>query len=256
MEKLKVILVDDELAARNVLKNLLNRCDADIEIVSSCSDIPEAVSSIKALNPDLVFLDVQMPNYAGYEIVNFFDELTFEIIFVTAYDQFAIKAFEINAIDYIVKPVERNRLDAAIKKAKIKLKQKNQIEHYRLLLNSIQGKELGKIVVSELSEGQVSKRVIQVQEIIAIEANGAYSKVHLENETPFLISRNLKYFESLLPEDGPFLRSHRSWILNLEHVLKFNPRFGDVKMTKGVAAKVSKSQFGTFEERTIQRDTL
>jgi len=250
MNKLKVIIVDDELAARNVLQNLLVRYDVELDIVALCQDIPEAVSSIKEFKPDLVFLDVQMPDYAGYEIVNFFDELTFEIIFVTAYDQFAIKAFEINAIDYIVKPVERNRLSESISKAKERLKQKSQIEHYQLLLNSIHGKEMGKIVLSELSDGQVSKRILNLQEIIAIEASGAYSKVHLENDSPFLISRNLKYFQSLLPENSTFFRSHRSWILNIEHVLKFNPRFGDVKMTNDLSAKVSKNQLEKFEERS------
>jgi two-component system LytT family response regulator len=250
MDKLKVIVVDDEAAARNVLKNLLDRGNVNLDIVASCSDVPEAVTCIKELQPDLVFLDVQMPDYAGYEIVNFFDEITFEIIFVTAYDQYAIKAFELSAIDYIVKPVERKRLDEAIQRTQNKITQKNQIEHYQLLLDSIHGKELGKIVLSELREGQLSKRILHLKDIIAIEASGAYCQVNLTNGEPFLVSRNLKYFESLLPEGGPFFRSHRSWILNLEHVVKFNPRFGDVSMTNGVAAKVSRSHLELFEERT------
>jgi len=106
MQKLKTIIVDDEEPARNVLKNLLKRIDENIEVVALCENVPDAVEQIKSLKPDLVFLDVQMPEYAGYELVNFFDKVNFQIIFVTAYDQFAIKAFQCSAIDYIVKPVE------------------------------------------------------------------------------------------------------------------------------------------------------
>lgn len=252
MNRLRVIVVDDEAAARNVLSNLLHMSKTNVEIVATCCDVTEAVESINKLKPDLVFLDVQMPDFAGYEIVNFFDEISFEIVFVTAYDQYAIKAFELNAVDYIVKPIERNRLDEAIEKAQNKLDQQNKIEQYQLLLNSIKGEAMGNIAISELSNGQVSKRILHLKDIIAIEAKGAYCDVHLLNEPPFLVSRNLKYFESLLPEDASFFRSHRSWILNLEHVAKFKPRFGDVYMTQDLVAKISKNRMEAFEERTLR----
>lgn len=251
MNRLKVIVVDDEAAARNVLSNLLQMSKTNVDIVATCCDVPEAVECINRLKPDLVFLDVQMPNYAGYEIVNFFDEINFEIIFVTAYDQYAIKAFELNAIDYIVKPIERNRLNEAIEKAQNKLEQKNKIEQYQLLLNSIKGQSMGNIAISELSNGQVSKRVLSLKDVIAIEAKGAYCHVHLMNDAPFLVSRNLKYIESLLPEESSFFRSHRSWILNLEHVSKFKPRFGDVNMKQDLVAKVAKNRIEAFEKRTL-----
>ncbi|MFT5778774.1 MAG: two-component system LytT family response regulator [Crocinitomicaceae bacterium] len=251
MNRLKVIIVDDEAAARNVLSNLLHMSKINVEILATCCDVPEAVECINRLKPDLVFLDVQMPNYAGYEIVNFFDEITFEIVFVTAYDQYAIKAFELNAVDYIVKPIERNRLNEAIEKAQNKLEQKDNMEQYQLLLDSIHGKAMGNIVISELSEGQVSKRILHLKDIIAIEAKGAYCNVHLLNESPFLVSRNLKYFESLLSEEAPFFRSHRSWILNLEHVTKFKPRFGDVNMTQDLVAKIAKNRIIAFETLTL-----
>lgn len=252
MNQLKVIVVDDEAAARNVLSKLLHMSKTNVDIIASCCDVPEAVESINKLKPDLVFLDVQMPNYAGYEIVNFFDEINFEIVFVTAYDEYAIKAFELNAVDYIVKPMERNRLDEAIEKVQNKLEQKNKIEQYQMLLSSIQGQTLSKIAVSELSNGQISKRILDLKDIIAIEAKGAYSHVHLINDSPFLVSRNLKFFESLLPQDAPFFRSHRSWILNLEHVSKFKPRFGDVNMSQDLVAKISKNRIEAFEERTLR----
>ncbi|MFT6922826.1 MAG: two-component system LytT family response regulator [Crocinitomicaceae bacterium] len=250
MSRLKVILVDDESAARNVLTNLLQRCCGNVDIVASCEDVLEAVKCIKKFKPDLVFLDVQMPNYAGYEIVNFFDEIDFEIVFVTAFDQYAIKAFELSAIDYIIKPVARHRLDEAIKKVERKLTQRATIENYQLLLESMRGKELGKIVLSELSDGKLNKHILHLKDIISIEAMGAYCKVYLMNDASFLVSRNLKYFESLLPSEAPFFRSHRSWVVNLDHVVQFNPRSGIVQMKNDITAKISKNRLELFEKAT------
>ena len=98
MTKIRALIVDDEQAARNVLSNLLRRINENIEIVGEAIDVPTAVEKIKEVKPDVVFLDIQMPNYAGYEIVNFFDTINFDIVFVTAYDEFAIKAFELSAV--------------------------------------------------------------------------------------------------------------------------------------------------------------
>ena len=250
MNKLKVIIVDDEAAARNVLENLLHMSKTNVEILARCSDLPQAVEVIKQHNPDLVFLDVQMPDYAGYEIANFFETIDFEIIFVTAYDQYAIKAFELNAIDYIVKPIERSRLNEALEKVQMKLDQENKLERYQSLLDSIQEQVIGNIVIPELSGGQISKRILRIKDIIAIEAKGAYCQLHLLDESPFLVSRNLKYLEALLPDDSRFFRSHRSWLLNLSHVETLWPKLGEVHMSKKLIARISKDQIKAFEEQT------
>ncbi|MCJ8292278.1 MAG: response regulator transcription factor [Crocinitomicaceae bacterium] len=250
MNKLKVIIVDDEAAARNVLENLLHMSKTNVEILARCSDLPQAVEAIKQHAPDLVFLDVQMPDYAGYEIANFFETIDFEIIFVTAYDQYAIKAFELNAIDYIVKPIERSRLNEALEKVQMKLDQENKLERYQSLLDSIQEQAIGNIVIPELSGGQISKRILRIKDIIAIEAKGAYCQLHLLDEPPFLVSRNLKYLEALLPDDSRFFRSHRSWLLNLSHAETLWPKLGEVHMSKKLIARISKDQVKAFEEQT------
>ncbi|PHR17140.1 MAG: DNA-binding response regulator [Fluviicola sp.] len=250
MNKLKAIIVDDEAAARNVLENLLHMSKTNVEILARCSDLPQAVEAIKQHKPDLVFLDVQMPDYAGYEIANFFETIDFEIIFVTAYDQYAIKAFELNAIDYIVKPIERSRLNEALEKVQMKLDQENKLERYQSLLDSIQEQAIGNIVIPELSGGQISKRILRIKDIIAIEAKGAYCQLHLLDEPPFLVSRNLKYLEALLPDDSRFFRSHRSWLLNLSHVETLWPKLGEVHMSKKLVARISKDQIKAFEEQT------
>ena len=123
--KIKTIVVDDEESARDVIKNLLVRFCPDIEIVDICTSVPEAVESIKIHKPQLVFLDIEMPNYAGFEIVNFFEEVNFEIVFLTAYEQYAIKAFEISAIDYLLKPISFARFSRAISKVQAKKEEGN-----------------------------------------------------------------------------------------------------------------------------------
>ncbi len=246
MNKIKALIVDDESAARDVLENLIVRGSNSIEIVGKCANVTEAVDKIKELTPAVVFLDVQMPNYAGYEIVDFFDEINFEIIFVTAYDQYAIKAFELSAVDYLVKPINRQRLNEAIQKLEVRVDQKGAIKNYELLRDTMKGKELGKIVISELG----NKRIIQLSEIIAIEGKGAYSWLFLQDKKSLLVSKNLKHFESVLPENDVFFRSHKSWIINLDLIQEVNKGKGEILLSESVTARLSKYRLTEFYEAT------
>ncbi|MFT6243336.1 MAG: two-component system LytT family response regulator [Salibacteraceae bacterium] len=243
MTKINAILVDDEKRARNVLSSLLEFNCPELNVVAECSNVPDAVEQIKRLNPDVVFLDVQMPNYAGYEIVKFFDEINFEIIFVTAYDQYAIKAFELSAIDYLIKPINRTRLTEAVSKLSSKMKERDQLADYSVLLGSIQDNEFKQIVIPELGD----RRVLELNTIIAIEADGAYSKVHLIDNKSITVSKTLKYFESVLPEDINFFRSHRAWIINLKHLKQFNKTKGIVTLGEDIIAKISRNKVVEFQ---------
>ena len=248
MKPIRALIVDDEIAARDVLKNLLIRVSNSVEVVGSTHDVPSAVEKIKLLRPDVVFLDVQMPNYAGYEIVNFFEEIDFEIIFVTAYDEYAIKAFELSAVDYLVKPINRLRLKEAIAKLEQKIERVGAKENYETLMESIKDKELGKIVIPELG----NKRVLQLSDIIAIEAKGAYSNIYLKNAKPLLVSKNLKHFESVLPEDQIFFRSHKSWIINLNEIQALSKSSGEIKLTDNICARLSKYRVPDFQAATSE----
>ena len=244
MSKINAIIVDDERRARNVLTSLLERCCPEINILAECSNVPDAVEEINRSHPDVVFLDVQMPNYAGYEIVNFFDKIDFEIVFVTAYDHYAIKAFELSAIDYLIKPINRLRLVEAVDKLKAKLVKQKQLNDYSILLESMQEKEFKQIVIPELGD----RRVLELKTVVAIEADGAYSKVHLIKGLPITVSKTLKYFESVLPEDVEFFRSHRGWIINLKHLKNFNKTSGIVSLGENIAAKISRNKLAEFEK--------
>lgn len=245
MEKLNAILVDDEEAARNVLAQLLTRNCPSVRILDTCVDVPSAVESIRKFSPDVVFLDVQMPNYAGYELVNFFDQIDFEIVFVTAYDHYAIKAFELSAVDYLVKPINRQRLIDAVEKLSVRITEKNAIRDYHLLKDSLQTKKIEHLVIPELG----NHRIVKLDEIIAIEANGAYSTIHLECEKKITVSKNLKHFESILPEEGSFFRTHKSWIINLKKVEQYAKSDLEILLKRGIIAKLSKYKKASFEER-------
>ena len=244
MSKINAIIVDDERRARNVLSSLLERCCSDINVIAECSNVPDAVEEINKSNPDVVFLDVQMPNYAGYEIVNFFKKIDFEIIFVTAYDRYAIKAFDLSAIDYLIKPINRVRLGEALDKLKARLVEQKQLNDYSALLETIKGKEFKQIVIPELGD----RRVLKLSTIIAIEADGAYSTVHLISGQKITVSKTLKYFETVLPEDADFFRSHRGWIVNLKHLITFNKSEGTITLNDSVTAKISRNRVVEFEK--------
>lgn len=243
MKQINAILVDDEPRARRVLRNLLTKSPKDISVVAECNSVQSAVKKIVELKPDVVFLDVQMPYYAGYEIFNFFEEINFEIIFVTAYEDYVMKAFELCAIDYLVKPVDRERLDEALKKLDNRLVEKNKLLKYETLLNTMSSKKHSQIVIPELG----NRRIIDLNNVIAIEAEGAYSKFYLLNAKPLLVSKNLKYFEDVLPRKGDFFRSHRGWIVNLKYLKTVNKTKGELQLKQNIKAKLSRSRYSEFE---------
>lgn len=243
MANINAVIVDDEESARDVLSNLLARAFPEIKIVATCSNVPDAAVQIKHYNPDVVFLDVEMPNYAGYEIVGFFEKIDFEIIFITAFDQYAIKAFELSAVDYLVKPINRMRLAEAVTKLKEKVGHKKAIGDYQVLLESIKTNSLDKIVIPEIG----NRRILLLNDIIAIEGKGAYSSIYLNQKKSIVVSKNLKYFENVFPSNAAFFRSHKSWIINFDCVKSYNKSKSQVLLNGDIIAKLSKYRITEFE---------
>lgn len=245
--KLKAILVDDEESARNVLSNLLLRFCPQIEIVDKCTNVLDAVESIKKNQPNVVFLDIEMPNYAGYEIISFFEEVTFEIVFVTAYDKYAIKAFEISAVDYLLKPIEIDRLKQAVERLVAKTSLKNSSKNFSTLKENLKSDIVSKIVVRK-NDGQ---EIVVIDDIIAIEAQEAYSCIHT-TRNKYMMSKNLKHFEILLENNTHFFRSHKSWIVNLKKVQLFSKSISEIQLLNGLSAKLSKYKIAEFEELILK----
>ena len=174
MNKLRAILVDDEESARDVLENLLRRFCPEIELLKKCNNVEQAVEAIKIYQPDLVFLDIEMPNYRGYELVNFFSEINFEIIFVTAYDRYAIKAFEVSAVDYLLKPIEIDRLKESVERVSSKFGKFQNLEKINHLKDALRSETLQSLIATKNG----NQYVVSLKDIIAIEAQESYSCIH------------------------------------------------------------------------------
>lgn len=243
MSKLKAILVDDEASAREILENLLLRFPSQIELVKQCENILEAVEAIKKHQPDVVFLDIEMPNYSGYEIVNFFDEINFDIVFITAYDQYALKAFEISAVDYILKPIAIDRLKEAIEKLVIRKERKTSFEQLKLLSKTLQHDKVEQMVI--LDKGY--KHFVEIDNIIAIEAQESYCTIYLNSDKTFLMSKKLKYYETLFAENKLFFRSHKSWIINTSSIESYSKSNGEINLNNNLVAKLSRYKISDFE---------
>jgi len=244
---LKAIIVDDEESARDVLANLLKLFCPQIDVVGVETNVPDAVKLIKTCRPDVVFLDIEMPNYAGYEIVSFFEKIDFEIIFVTAYDKYAVRAFEVSAVDYLLKPVEISRLKNAVSKLSDKTELKHLSDSYRVLTENMQSEELSRIIVRHNG----SQKIINTKEVVTIEANQAYSIIHTD-ENKYLMSKNLKYFEKILEGNRNFFRSHKSWIVNRDYIKSFSKSKLEILLNTGMVAKLSKQRKSEFEKLLIK----
>lgn len=235
MQKLSAIIVDDEKDAQLVLTHLINSSVPDVEIIDVCDDVLSAVESIKKNNPDIVFLDIQMPEYAGYEIVKFIDPSSIKIIFVTAFNEFAVKAFDLSAVDYLLKPVKRQRLIEAVEKAREKKELELSLSSYKTLVNNLNQKKEPKILIKE-AKGQ---SVLKLNDIISVEGQRAYSEIILASGKRLTVSKNLKTMQELFSDYEPLFRCHKSWIINTNHIERIVSSEQQVHLSDGRIVRVS-----------------
>jgi len=243
MEKLKAIITDDEQSAQEVLETLLLKYCPNIEVVAICNNLTETVDAIRKNKPDVVFLDIEMPEYAGYEIVNFFDKIDFHIVFVTAYHQYAVKAFEISALDYLLKPIEIDRLKKTVERLTEMSRHKLSGQKYNMYKESLDVKQSQKVIVKIKGD----QHVVETSSIIAIEAQEAYSCIYTIEGGRYLVSKNLKYFQTLLVDNSDFFRTHKSWIINRKKLVSFSKSKLEISMENEIKAKLSKYKAADFE---------
>lgn len=246
IQEITAIIVDDEESARDVLENLLLRFCPEVKLLGKCTNVSSAVSLIKDVKPQLVFLDIEMPNYAGYEIVNFFQEIDFKIIFVTAYDNYAIRAFEIAAVDYLLKPVGIDRLKDAVNRVKEMVGKEQYNNQMNVLEETLKSEVPDKMVLTDKG----MQYVVPIKDIIAIEAQEAYCRIHTK-EKIFLMSKNLKHFEQVLDAQVDFFRVHKSWMINIKQMISYSRTDLVISMKNGVEAKLSKYRKAEFESMLI-----
>ncbi len=211
---LKAIIVDDEGKARRILESFLVEYCPQIQIMALVEDVPHAVKAIQKFNPDVVFLDIEMPGYNGFQLLDFFEEIDFEIIFTTAYSEFALKAFQVSAIDYLLKPIQIEQLIAAVQK--LEKIHGNSLIRLRLqtLQKNLEEYKIKKIVLP-LSEGSL---FVELKDILYLKAEGSYANIFFKDGNKVIVSKNLKdYEDQLTPEEG-FFRTHRSFLVNTAYI--------------------------------------
>ena len=245
--KLEAVIVDDELDSRNILKTYIEKYCVDIRVVDLCENIMEAETAINKIKPNLVFLDIEMPYGNGFDLIDRFDKIDFEIIFVTAFAQYAIQALNLSAVHYILKPIDIDELKEAVEKARLKVAQHRSFDQNKILIDNI--KHLNaqhKKIVLPLLDGF---EVVPLKEILYCEAEDNFTCFHFKNGSKALICRNLKFYENNLSDLG-FCRIHRSSIINLEYVKKYiKGKGGSVFLEGGKELQVSNSRKAGFLEK-------
>jgi two-component system, LytTR family, response regulator len=239
---IRAIVVDDEAPSREVMCNYLRDFCTDVEVVATASSVKSAYRAIQKHNPDVVFLDIEMPDGKGFDLLKMFGKINFRVIFVTAYSDYAIKAFRVNAADYLLKPVKIDELSAAVEKIRNENRWTYDVEKVAELLKSMTENMTFQptIVVSNIKGFEVLK----INEIIMCKADGYCTNFYLEGKKKIISSKNLKQYEDLLSEHN-ILRVHHSYLVNLSHVQSFT-RQGEIILTENNKASLGDSFRNAF----------
>lgn len=235
---LRTLIVDDEEHVREMLVSILLSFCPDLEIVGQAGDVAGAVSKIKELKPELVLLDINLPDGSGFDVLNAFSKVDFSVIFVTAYEEYAVKAFKCSALDYILKPVNIDELVETIEKARESIANKNLAKKIAAFLDNLNSSspEDKKIVLKT----QESIHIVKVSTVIRCESFHNYTEFHLSGAKKLVVSRTLKEFENLLCEFG-FFRVHQSHLINVNYINRFEKTDGGyLVLTDGSQVPVAK----------------
>ncbi len=239
----RCIVVDDEEHARNGLSKIIETYTTQLQVVGKADSAESGIALIRALKPDLIFLDVDMPGGNGFQLLNAFDAPEFEVIFVTAYDQYALKAIKHAALDYLMKPVDLEELIDAVER--FKKKRPGEQQKLSMLKQELQSGTLKRLAIST----QEGLEFVNIENIVMLSSEGSYTAIKCEKGNTVLASKNLGEFETLLSEKD-FFRVHHSHIINLNKVAKYlKGRGGAVVMTNGAEVDVSTRRKDSFLER-------
>lgn len=250
MEVIRTIVIDDEKPSREVICNYLRDYCSEVEVVASASSVKTGYRMIQKHKPDVVFLDIEMPDGKGFDLLTMFEKINFSVIFVTAYSEYALKAFRVNAVDYLLKPVKIEELKSAIDKVRQRGRTDDDYpEKIGAVLKSLVSRPSLQptIVVPDLKGFEVLK----INEIIMCKADGYCTNFYLKGNRKVVSSKNLKQYEVILSEYS-FMRVHHSYIVNLNHVVSFS-RQGEIQLTESNKAFLGDS-FRNLFLRTINKN--
>jgi len=218
---IRTVIIDDEGRSRETIFELLKMYCDNIEVVDQAEDVKSGLLSIRKHNPDLVLLDIKMPDGTGFDLVRQIEHVNFRIIFITAYEEYAIKAFKFSALDYLLKPIDPEELTLAIGKVTNSLNNENlntRISEFMTYIDQFRKHGDGKKIILKTSENIY---VVDTDDIISIESDQNYSRFHLVDGEPIFVSRTMKDYSSMLDERN-FYRIHQSYIINLQHIKRYN----------------------------------
>ena len=248
---IRALIIDDEKDARFLLRNLLRLNYSNlITVIDEADDVDTGIKSIKKNKPDLVFLDIKMPQGTGFDLLQKLDTVDFEVIFITAYDNFAVKAFQFSAFGYLLKPIKTSELDSTITRLKdhLELLKEGTDKRLKVLIENYgDDKKIRKIVISNM-EGF---KVIEVDDVLRLEGDRNYTHFIITGNKRITTSKTLSDYEELLNDHG-FFRIHQSTIINLRHVKGYiKGDGGAVEMTDGKNFQVSRNRKQDFLKRFI-----
>lgn len=245
-KKIRAIIVDDEPDSRESIKLIVTKFYNDeIEIVDSVASVKEAVRSINSLKPDLVFLDIEMPNENGFQLFEYFgDDYDFEVIFITAFQEYALSAFRYAALDYLLKPVDYKQLGEAIQRFNKADRHYSKLRIDTYLNNLTNDLEKNKTILLPAKNGY---NVVKINSILYCRADGNYSNVYTLDGKSFLLTAILKHLEERLP-DSIFFRTHKSFLVNLNYVKKVDKSKNLIFLDNDKTIDVSSRRISELEQ--------
>jgi two-component system, LytTR family, response regulator len=239
MEKLKALIVDDEKLSRENLKTLIGEYCKNIEVIGEANSVKTANSKIMELDPDVLFLDINMPRQSGFDLLQSLPNKNFMVVFVTAHNEYGVQAVKVNAVDYLLKPIDINEL----KSAENKLLQRRSLKEESQLHNNYE--EYKKIIVNH-SQGF---SIIDIDNIVRLEASRNYTRIFLNDATEVISSKNLKEFEDIL-DSKSFCRVHKSHLINLKYLREYsNLEGGTAIMSDNSKIIISRRRFQEFLDK-------
>jgi two-component system, LytTR family, response regulator len=246
MESITAVIVDDEFQSRNYLSKLMLITSPEVKLLGEATSADEAFTAVSELNPHIVFLDIKLGNDSGFDFLQRYQHLPFEVIFTTAFNEYAIKAFKYNALDYLLKPIDREELNAAINRAKERISKNHRPSagHMEHFFETIKGNSAvqNKIAIPT-AEGF---EIIQLEEILYCQSSSSYTHFYLTNKRKLTSSYPLGQYDELL-RDKNFFRAHKSFLVNLLHVKTYRKgEGGTAVMSNGEEIEVSRRNKEAF----------
>ena len=241
---MKAIIIDDEVRARRILKTLLNQHCPQINVIGEAENVPDAVQLIHRENPDIVFSDIEMPEYSGFELLKFITNIDFALVFVTAYQEYAIRAFEVSAVDYLLKPLDIKLLKKAVEKIEKRLESTGSIQNNQkmeTLRENLKGEYITRFALP-MADGLM---FVEADDIMYLIAEGSYTEIIFSDKKRVLITKKIKYFEENLVNPC-FFRSHRSYIVNLNKISQYIRTGNYIIMDDGFKVSLSRERKEEF----------